>query len=67
MHGRNLTVGKFDEHPLNTEIENATPTNKSLPTTNGNRQHLVGLDRNSASDPPLPLGTEDRMPEIFFQ
>jgi hypothetical protein len=43
-HGRNLILGKFDEHALNTEIEKATLTNRTLPTTNGNRKHLLGFD-----------------------
>jgi hypothetical protein len=42
-HRRNLSLGKFNEHPLNTEVEHATLTNCALPTTNGNRKRLLGL------------------------
>ena len=44
MHGRNLILGKFDKHTLNTEIEKATLTNRTLSTTNGNRKYLLGFD-----------------------
>jgi hypothetical protein len=43
-HGRNLAMRKFDEHALDTEIENATLTNRALPTSNGYRKHLVGFN-----------------------
>ena len=42
-HGRNLSLRKFDKHPLNTEVEHATLTNRALSTTNGNRKHLLGF------------------------
>jgi hypothetical protein len=43
-HGGNLAMGKFDQHALNAEIENATLTNRALPPTNGNRKYLFGHD-----------------------
>jgi hypothetical protein len=59
-HRRHLTVGKFDEHALDTQIESPAMTHGTLSTTNGNRKHLVELDRHPANGSPVPWRKGDR-------
>ena len=66
-YGRNLAVGKFDEHALRTEIEHTALTHRALPTTNGHRKHLGRLDGHPANGSSIPLGDGYRSPEILFQ
>ena len=54
-HGRNLVVGKLNEHALRTEIEHTALTHRVLSKTNGYRKHLVGFDGHPSKRSSIPL------------
>jgi hypothetical protein len=39
--GRNLAIGKFNEHALHAQVKNPPLTYRALPTSNRYRKHLV--------------------------
>lgn len=55
-NGRNFVARKFHEHALRTEIEHTALTHRALPTTNGHRKHLVGVDGHPSNRSSIPLG-----------